>query len=222
MEYHEPAIGGKVRGIAIAIALRAVTGHRHARGAAGHQIAHEDVICDIGVARDEIAGRGVEYHEPAIGGKVRGKAIANALRAVTGHRHARGAAGHQIAHEDVICDIGVARDEIAGTGVEHHEPAIGGKVMGKAAGIALRAVTGHRYTRDRCWQRCCSRGYRGSKSHRINPRLACAVRIGSICASRQNRARLCLNRQKRCCGNPIAVQRGTPLADPALTKDIEH
>jgi len=115
----------------------------------GLEIAHEDVVCTIGVVRDQVAREATERHEPAVSAQhwVKGFTItAGHPRKVDTYQRRR--PGLEIAHEDVVCTIGVILDQVACLAIERHEAAVsaqhGAKRVAIGAGRSRVVDTGQR------------------------------------------------------------------------------
>src|SRR5438132_676116 len=113
VEGDETPVGRDRRAEAVAVALYAVRVDADARGLAGLAVAHEDVGRAVRVAADEVGRDRLEGDETPVGGDRGSGAEEVALYAVRVDADARGLAGLEIAHEDVLRRGRVARDAIA-------------------------------------------------------------------------------------------------------------
>ena len=102
---------------------------------AGDDIDDEDVAESIGVAEDQIGGRGLEGDIAAVGADDGAVARAVGLFALAGEVEAARGIGLVIEQEDVASAVGVAGDEVAGVGGED-----GVATIGTSGGVIAVAV----------------------------------------------------------------------------------
>jgi hypothetical protein len=125
LEGEEAAVGRDRGEGAVAAALDPGRVDADAHGRSADEVADEDVLEGIAVARDEVRGAAVEGHEAPVGGDPGVRALAVALRAAAVDADAHGRPQLAVAQEDVAHAVGVARDEVRGRAVEGHVAAVG-------------------------------------------------------------------------------------------------
>ena len=116
-------------------------------GLVGLAVPEEDVhhAVAVGPAGQEVAGRGVEDHEPAVGADPGPEAALVGLRSAGGDADPLGVAAAPVADEDVGHAVGVAGHEVRGVGLEGDEVAVGrdrrrcGRRRGETGGLATGA-----------------------------------------------------------------------------------
>ena len=103
----------------------------------------KDVSDAIGVAVDEIAGKGREGNKTAVAADARGTAVAIPLNAAAVDGDAASCASLTVVDKDVLMTLGVAADEVAGIGGEGDKTAVAADARAMAIAISLAVAATH-------------------------------------------------------------------------------
>src|SRR5439155_417301 len=124
LEAHELPLSANRGGLACAVRVSPARVDARPGSGPGHDVADEDVGCEVAVTGDEVGGEGIEDHEPPR--YIDRRCFAAAVRVSTPgvHAHPSGGPGHQVPHEDVASSIAVPRHQVGGEGRECHEPTV--------------------------------------------------------------------------------------------------
>ena len=106
-------------------------------------VVDKDIVIAIGVAADEVAGNRSEGNKTAVAADAGVKAGGISLAAAAVHGDAAGGACLPVVDKDVGGTIGVAADEVAGSGLEGNKTAVAADAGDIAVAIPLVTAAVH-------------------------------------------------------------------------------
>ena len=138
-EAHHRAVGVQAHARALAVGLRPTGGHAHPRGRPRWPArARTRPTWPLVSPETRLVARDKKATHRAVGADHGRPAVAVGLRTAAGHAHSADGVGLPVVDEDVVATVGVARDQVAGSGDERHVAAVGAYGRPAALVVALR------------------------------------------------------------------------------------